>query len=147
MARHVQHVMQAVCGLKWHINVHERCRLHPLYQLSPHTSVHPSQAVMHLQTSIRPTNTRPVCAFACGQPRSFRQQDARQVLQFKSTLTSRHLRARTLVPRAAAVETHDKFRLNHSVSVNNFEVKGDLDKVFTYAADFSHISGWDSGTS
>ena len=31
------------------------------------------------------------------------------------------------------------------MSENTFEVKGDINKVFQYAADFSHIDKWDSG--
>ena len=43
------------------------------------------------------------------------------------------------------VKTDDKFRFSHSSSTNTFEVKGDMNKVFRYAADFSHIDRWDSG--
>ena len=43
------------------------------------------------------------------------------------------------------VKPSDQLRFTHSVSRNSFEVKGDIKKVFTYAADFSHISSWDSG--
>ena len=44
------------------------------------------------------------------------------------------------------VKTSNDFKVRHSVSDNSFEVKGDIKKIFQYAADFSHISRWDSGT-
>ena len=44
------------------------------------------------------------------------------------------------------VDTDNKFRFTNSVSENSFEVRGDIEKVFQYAADFSHIDKWDSGT-
>lgn len=137
--------------MKWHITGFEITEItsrDALHQRTLYTAICAYQSVMQLQRSVAPTNIRPVCAFACGHPRSFRQQDGLQVLRLSSTLTSRNRRGRPyLAPRAAAVETDDKFRLSHSVSTNTFEVKGDLEKVFTYAADFSHISGWDSGMS
>jgi len=47
---------------------------------------------------------------------------------------------------ATAVTTSNDFSLRNSLSENSFEVKGDIEKVFQYAADFSHIDRWDAGT-
>ena len=47
---------------------------------------------------------------------------------------------------ATAVSTSNDYSLGNSLSENSFEVKGDIEKVFQYAADFSHIDRWDSGT-
>ncbi|KAL0026595.1 hypothetical protein WJX77_009121 [Trebouxia sp. C0004] len=47
---------------------------------------------------------------------------------------------------ATAVDTSNDYSLGNSFSENSFEVKGDIEKVFQYAADFSHIDKWDSGT-
>ncbi|KAL3154278.1 hypothetical protein ABBQ32_013769 [Trebouxia sp. C0010 RCD-2024] len=44
------------------------------------------------------------------------------------------------------VKTSDHFKFTNSVSTNSFEVKGNIDKVFRYAADFSHMDRWDPGT-
>ena len=44
-----------------------------------------------------------------------------------------------------AVESTNHYKFSHSVSENSFEVKGDINKIFEYAADFSHIDKWDSG--
>ena len=46
---------------------------------------------------------------------------------------------------AAAVTTSNDYSFGNSLSENSFEVKGDVEKVFQYAADFSHIDRWDSG--
>ena len=43
------------------------------------------------------------------------------------------------------VQTGNVYKFTNSVSENTFEVKGDINKVFRYAADFSHIDKWDSG--
>jgi hypothetical protein len=48
---------------------------------------------------------------------------------------------------ATAVSTSNDYSVGNSLSENSFEVKGDIEKVFQYAADFSHIDKWDSGTS
>ncbi|KAL0055574.1 hypothetical protein WJX82_001999 [Trebouxia sp. C0006] len=47
---------------------------------------------------------------------------------------------------ATAVTTSNDYSLSNSLSENSFEVKGDIEKVFQYAADFSHIDRWDAGT-
>ena len=47
---------------------------------------------------------------------------------------------------ATAVTTSNDYSFASSLSENSFEVKGDIEKVFQYAADFSHIDRWDSGT-
>ena len=47
---------------------------------------------------------------------------------------------------ATAVTTSNDYSLSNSLSKNSFEVKGDIEKVFQYAADFSHIDRWDAGT-
>ena len=43
------------------------------------------------------------------------------------------------------VQTGNDFKFTHSYSENTFEVRGDIDKIFEYAADFSHIDQWDAG--
>ena len=43
------------------------------------------------------------------------------------------------------VKTSDHFKFTNSISTNSFEVKGDINKVFRYAADFSHMDRWDPG--
>ena len=101
---------------------------------------------MQLQSSVTPFSGRPVRAFTERSVRPLKQQCRRQSLQLSSRSLSQQRRSKTsMTPRAEAVDTDNKFRLNHSVSKNNFEVKGDLNTVFNYAADFSHISSWDSG--
>lgn len=101
---------------------------------------------MQLQSSVTPFSARPVRAFTERSVHPLKQQCRRQSLQLSSRSLSQQRRSNISIgPRAEAVDTDNKFRFNHSVSKNNFEVKGDLKTVFNYAADFSHISSWDSG--
>lgn len=70
----------------------------------------------------------------------------RHAWQLRNRVGVQHRQARqSHLTRASSVEAKNKVDLSHTVSENSFEVKGDLQKVFLYAADFSHISGWDTG--
>lgn len=94
----------------------------PLATCSRH--VHP--VATPVATPLRVTQLKPFRLSVCQPARRSCRQSFRRV-------------------EATAVQTSNDYNLSHSVSENSFEVTGDIDKIFEYAADFSHIDKWDSG--